>query len=129
LEAVTPGADLVATLREGFRAYLALVTADPLRDQALFELTLYALRTPDLRDSARYQYASYFSVAEHVLNEVARATGHEWRRPMPEMARILVTLTDGVSLAWLVDRDTDAAERVIDFAARALAALGRRANP
>ena len=42
------------------------------------------------------------------------------------MARILVTLTDGLTLGWLVDRDMAAAEGVIDFAADALASLAQK---
>ncbi len=34
-----------------------------------------------------------------------------------------MTLTDGVTIAWLVTRDDDAAERALDFAADTLAAL------
>jgi len=129
LDTLTPGADLITTLRDGFRAYLAVIAADPLREQAMMELTQYALRTPGLADLARRQYAAYYAAAEQVLVAVGEATGYEWRRPLPEMARILITLTDGISIAWLVDRDTEATERVLDFAARALAALGLRKEP
>lgn len=125
---LTPGADLITTLREGFRSYLAVIAADPLREQAMFELTLYALRTPILRTQAGHQYESFYAAAEQVLTAIGELTGYEWRRPMPEMARILITLTDGISLGWLVDHDTEATERVLDFAARALAALGRKAE-
>jgi hypothetical protein len=34
----------------------------------------------------------------------------------------------GISIAWLVDRDTDATRHVIDFAASALARLARRVD-
>lgn len=129
LATLTPGADLITTLRDGFRAYLAVVAADPLREQAMFELTQYALRTPELAGFAQRQYEAYYAAAAQVLAAVGEATGYEWRRPMPEMARILITLTDGISVGWLVDHDTAATERVLDFAARALAALGRQREP
>jgi hypothetical protein len=34
-----------------------------------------------------------------------------------------VTVTDGITLGWLADRDTEAARRIIDFAADALSTL------
>jgi hypothetical protein len=36
---------------------------------------------------------------------------------------MVVTFTDGITLAWLSDRDAAAARRVIEFAAASLAAL------
>jgi AcrR family transcriptional regulator len=128
LGTLSPDVDLLTTLSNGFRAYLAVVTADPQREQALFELTQYAMRTPGLEGVAERQYASYYAAAEHVLAAAAETTGYEWRLPLPEMARILVTFTDGISIGWLVDRDSQAAERVLDFAAHALAALGRKVD-
>jgi AcrR family transcriptional regulator len=126
LGALDPRADMVTIVRQGFRAYLAVIAADPEQEQALAELTQYALRTPNLTISARQVYESYYSAAEQLLVTVAEATGHEWTRPLGEMARIIVTLTDGLSVGWLVNRDTEASERVIDFAAQSVAALARR---
>ena len=48
---------------------------------------------------------------------------------MPDLARLLVTLTDGLTLAWLADRDDAAAERSIDHAADAISAFAREAVP
>jgi AcrR family transcriptional regulator len=129
LGVLEPGADLSTTLREAFHAYLAVIAADPPREQAMYELNHYALRTPGLGESARRQYASYYAAAEAVLTAIAEVTGHEWTRPMPQMARILITLTDGISLGWLVDHDTEAAEQVIDFAVGALVALAHPTGP
>jgi AcrR family transcriptional regulator len=120
---MTPGLDLPSAIRAGLRAFLGAVAGDPSREQAMLELVQYALRTPGLQDAARLQYASYYRAAIAVLTTVAEQTGHTWTRPIDEMARILITITDGLTMAWLVDRDTAAADRVIDFAAQALAAL------
>ena len=46
---------------------------------------------------------------------------------MPDLARLLVTITDGLTLAWLADRDDAAAERSIDHAADAISAFAREA--
>jgi hypothetical protein len=41
--------------------------------------------------------------------------------PVADLARLMVTLTDGITLAWLADRDDAAAERALDLAADAIA--------
>ena len=116
-------ADLRTTIRNGLKAFIDLVASDPLREQAMLELTQYALRTPELASSARMQYESYYRAAAGILGAVAEHLGVTWKRPIPQMARILITFTDGLTMAWLVDRDMAATESVIDFAADALAAL------
>jgi hypothetical protein len=55
----------------------------------------------------------------------AAAAGVIWTRPVTEVARLVVTITDGVTLAWLADRDEAAARRVIDFAADSIATLAQ----
>lgn len=129
LAALRPGADLVSTIRDGLDAFLDVVAADPQRELAMFELTHYALRAPGMADAARRQYRRYHATAVQVVAAVAELTGHRWLRPHDETARILVTLTDGLTLRYLVDRDRQAAAPVIDFAARALAALAVPADP
>jgi AcrR family transcriptional regulator len=115
--------DVRTTIRRGLKAFIDLVASDPLREQAMLELTQYALRNPELGPSARLQYASYYRAAATILEAAAQQLGIRWKRPIHEMARILITLTDGLTMGWLVDRDTFATERVIDFAADALASL------
>jgi hypothetical protein len=39
---------------------------------------------------------------------------------MPDLARLLVSFTDGITLAWLADRDDAAAARAIELAAAAI---------
>lgn len=123
--ALTPGADLHTTIRDGLRAYVQLVEADPLRELAMFELVQYALRTPELSPAARTQYDAYYRAGAGILEQVAEQTGVTWRHPIDQMARILITLTDGLTLGWLVDRDTPKTERVIEFATEALAAMAK----
>lgn len=120
---VQPGRDIRATLRGGMQAYLDYVTADPGHEQVMFELFHYALRAPGLESMAREQYEKYHqSVAEIVIGG-ATAAGITWRIPTIDVARLIVTFTDGITLAWLADRDDAAAGRALDFAADSLAAL------
>jgi len=108
---------------EGLGGYLEHLRARPEREQAMLELTQYAVRSrPDL---AREQYGTYQEIALATLELVAAETGCQWLVPAPTVARLLVYLTDGLTIGWLVDRDTDAARATIEAAARALSTLAR----
>ncbi len=117
------GSDIRHALRAGLGAYLDYVIADPGHEQVMQELVHYALRTPGLERLAAEQYDAYREGVTKVLVEGAAVSNSEWTLPVADVARLVVTITDGVTLAWLADRDTAAAERVLDFAADSLAAL------
>ncbi|MCP2322463.1 AcrR family transcriptional regulator [Hamadaea flava] len=117
------GHDLRETIQRGLQGFLDLVAADPAREQAMFELSLYALRTEELHEAAKAQYASYYKAAEGIVEAAAQLTGRTWSRPASEIAQIVVTLTDGLTLGWLVHRDRAATQPILDFAADAIAAL------
>ncbi len=118
-----PGSDIETSLREGMNAFLDYVISDPGHEQVMQELVQYALRTPDLEHLAREQYDSYRGAVSEILTEGAAAAHVTWTLPVAEVARLVVTVTDGVTLAWLADRDAAAARRVLDFAATSLARL------
>jgi AcrR family transcriptional regulator len=113
--------DLPGALRDALGGYLDLVRRDPGREQAMFELTQHAIRTPGMQDLPRAQYASYHDVARGLLEAGAARVGIRWIAPVDDLARLLVSLTDGITLAWLADRDDEAAERALDLAAVAIA--------
>lgn len=123
LDPATAPLELRAAIRSGLQHYLDGVRADPDREKAMFELTQWALRGPGFAPLARRQYDRYYALAERAAHDAAELTGSTWGRPVAEVARLLVTLTDGLTIAWLVTRDDAAAERAMDFAADALAAL------
>jgi AcrR family transcriptional regulator len=110
-------------VRAGLQHYFDGVRADPGREKAMLELTQWALREPGFEPLARRQYARYHEVAEQAARDAARLTGSVWLRPVDEVARILVSFTDGLTLGWLVTRDDAAAAAVMDVAADALATL------
>lgn len=114
-------ADVRGALRDALGGYLALVRRDPGLEQAMFELTQHALRTPGLDDLPAEQYASYRAVAVALLEAGGARLGIRWTVPVDDLARAIVALADGITLAWLADRDDAAAERVLDLAAEALA--------
>jgi len=116
-------------IRRALAAYLDHVRQAAGREQAMFELTQYALRSPELSDLPAEQYARYHALAAQVLSAAEAHLGIRWTIPVAELARLVVTVTDGVTLAWLADRDDAAAERTIDLAADALTAFAASGTP
>lgn len=118
--------DLRAILEDGLLRYLDHLASDPEHEQAMLELTQYALRSPERHPLAVAQYRRYAELAEQALATAAERAGAAWREPVADAAGVLVAFTDGITLTWLVHRD-DAAARA---AARAAAdALSRMADP
>jgi AcrR family transcriptional regulator len=115
--------DLLQRLRTGLRALWGSVTEHPDEQLVLYELTTYALRDPATVELARWQYESYYGQATEYLTFVAEREGIGWSLPMPTLARLLVTVIDGLSLNWLPDRDSAAALGVLDAFAAHLATL------
>jgi AcrR family transcriptional regulator len=121
-----PEGTLVEVLEAGIVRYFEHLKADPEHEQAMLELTQYALRSPDRHPQARAQYARYVELAERSLEVAAERTGSTWTVPIARVARVLVAFTDGLTLTWLVDRDDDASLAVANAAA---VALSRMAEP
>lgn len=123
---VVPGQGLREVLESGILRYFEHLRADPEHEQAMLELTQYALRSPDRHPLALAQYARYAELAERSLGLAADVADAAWRVPVAQVARVLVAFTDGLTLTWLVDRD-DAAARAVAHAAAD--ALSRMADP
>jgi AcrR family transcriptional regulator len=123
VSALRQDSDIRSAIRDGLQGYLEHVRADPGHEQVMFELMQYALRTDGLEGLAAEQYAMYHRSATGILEAGAESAGVAWSVPIGDVARRVVTITDGVTLAWLADRNDDAANRVLDIAADALAAL------
>ncbi|AYF97494.1 TetR/AcrR family transcriptional regulator [Protaetiibacter intestinalis] len=105
-------------------SYLELLIADPDRELALTELSLHGLRhDPAL---ARRQHELYFLEMEAVLGQLAERCGVRWSEPLPELARRLIVVTEGLTGTWLADRDTDAARAVIRSVASWVAGSAER---
>ena len=124
-ESLRFGSDLRTAVRDGLQAFFEVVVADPAREQTMFELMQYSLRTPELAGLPREQYSGYRFAVSGLLETAAADTGMRWLLPLDDVARMVVTLTDGITLAWLADRDTAAASRVIEFAATSIASLAQ----
>lgn len=123
LAAFEPGADIRTLVRSGLQAYFELLVAHPEREQALQELVQYSLRTPELAELPRAQYASYFRSARAVIEGAAELAGIRWTIPLDQVSRIVIAFVDGLTMAWLADRDDAAAAKLMDFAASTVALL------
>ncbi|HWN36187.1 MAG TPA: TetR/AcrR family transcriptional regulator [Pseudonocardia sp.] len=122
-DAQTDTGDLSADLRAGLRGMFAAVTEHPDEQLVLYELTTYALRDPETVELARWQYENYLRQATDYLGFVADRARIRWALPIPVLARLLVTVIDGLALNWLPDRDTDTACQVLDAFGAHLATL------
>lgn len=112
-DGVVPSEDLREMLQSAVDAYLGYLTAHPEQELVLLELNHYALRTPELAHLAARQYEMYFESAQHVLVLAAEVTGNRWTREVSAVARLAVSIMDGVTITWLADRETEQTRQVL----------------
>lgn len=125
-----PDADIRRSVRRGLSAFLDCVMADPGQERAVQELVHHALFTPGLEHLARARYRSYHRAVVELLVEAAHAAGVRWVQPVADVARFVVTVTDGLTLVWLADRDAVSAGRMIELAVDSISALAEpRSHP
>jgi AcrR family transcriptional regulator len=129
LRSMEGGTDLGTTLRSGLHGYLAHIEQNPGHELVLFELNHYALRTPDLRGLADEQYRLYYQAATDVLSAAAEQAGVRWRRELTTIARVVITVLDGATTTWLVDRDTEATRAALDSVVDLLVSLAEPISP
>lgn len=115
------GRDLDTVLRRGIEAYLALLEAEPSRELALLEVVTHGMRHDP--PAARRQWAVYRVAIVESLRYAAQIADVEWTRPVEEIGRWMQATLDGITLAWLTDRDSDAARRSARLLAGSVAAL------
>jgi DNA-binding transcriptional regulator YbjK len=115
-EAIRFSGDIRSTIRDGLQAFFDSIVAETADEQVLLELMLFAMRTPGLESLPQRQWAKYRDAAEQVLVAAAEGAGIQWTVPVETVGRMLVTITDGLTLAWLADRDLSSAARVMDLA-------------
>ena len=128
LAAIVPLGDVRATVRAAMQAYFELLKEHPEREQAMFELMHYSMRTAELGALPAVQHGSYRTAATALLEAAEPLLGISWGRPVDELSRVLVALTDGLTYAWLADRDDAAAERLMDFIADTFAGFAEPAH-
>ncbi len=112
--AMEPGSDITDALRQAAFGYLHHLEQDPGHELVLFELVHHALRTPGLRDLADEQYRRYDETATNILTAAAEIADVTWTLELPVLARLVVTMIDGLTTTWLVDHDSAKAGQVIE---------------
>jgi AcrR family transcriptional regulator len=105
--AASPGDDLRSYLSRAVEAYCTAVEAEPDKHRLTYELTTYAVRTPNLDDLGTWQYECYFAAAREFFLTAAETAGIDWTLSIDTLARMLIALNEGLTLAWLVDRRGD----------------------
>ena len=88
-----------------------------------FELALVALRRTALRSLVTAQYDKGRAFATTLLTTFAERRGITWSRPIEEISRYTATFLDGVSMAWVVDRDDERAAGQVQMMAEYLSSL------
>lgn len=109
------GGDLRAHLTRAADLFCAAIEQAPEQHLLQYELTTLAVREPEFADLGTWQYDSYRAESREFLERLAGATAITWTVPIDVLARMLLAQNDGITLAWLVDRDGDRARA--DFAA------------
>lgn len=121
--AIKPGGDLEESVRNAFLGFWQLVEATPESQLLTYELTSWALRNAETEPLAREQRASQLAGIEAILAEISVATGASFKVPAEQLARMTLAITDGVTLGWLVDRDTASAVQALEMFADQLLQL------
>jgi AcrR family transcriptional regulator len=121
--------DVAESLHVTLRFYWQTVEDDPGRESVLMALTQHALNDPGLAGVAQQQYAAYHRTGRETLEEIAAGCGVTWTLPVEQLARMFIVVTDGVTLAWLVDHDSAAALAALDAFAGRLATFAERTGP
>ena len=123
--AVDRRGSLAGAINRALLAYWELVEADPEAHQVLYEITTTALRTPGMADLAVAQYGHYYVGAEQAIVALGTVRGVHWDVAVPLLARQVVTILDGLTLQYLIDRDGTAARAVLRAFADDLARHGK----
>jgi AcrR family transcriptional regulator len=122
--AVSAHGTMAESVGRAFAVYWDTVEADPGLHQVLYEITTSVLRDPHAGEIARFQYSRYLDSVLGSIKEIGDLRGVTWDLPVEVLARQVVTVLDGLTLHYLVDRDSFAARAAlqafaVDFAGHA----------
>ena len=119
--ALTAGTDFETRALAVAHRFWDTLTSDRELQLVSFEILVLALRRTALRPLAAGQQDDQRDLAEQVLTEFAERDGITWDRPVAEVARFVATFLDGLTTAWLIDGDHEAAAAQLELLVRALA--------
>ncbi len=124
--AVSAAGTMAESVSRAFTVYWDAVEADPGMHQVLYEITTAVLRDPRAGDIARFQYRRYLDGVLQSLAQIADIRKITWDLPSEVLARQLVTVLDGLTLHYLVDRDSGAARSALESFAADFASHARQ---
>lgn len=126
--ALSASEDPRESLRAVLYGYLAHLEENAGEELLLLELNHYAQRTPALRDLAAEQYLGYYAGVREILAGMSESSELNWRLDAELLARLAVTITDGITTTWLADRDSVRTREVVDAFVDLLAQLAEPAR-
>lgn len=100
--------ETVVTLAE---ALWRTVLEQPASHQLLTELSMFALRTPHLKEALQSHYSEVLAVTTKLVEQAAERTGHRLGQPAETIARFFLAGFDGLTMQHLSLPDEEA-ERV-----------------
>ncbi|MGV8977911.1 MAG: TetR/AcrR family transcriptional regulator [Cellulomonas sp.] len=104
----TGATDLRSLLESAVMSYWDTIVANRGAQLLSYELTTASLRHPELGRVAMDQFEGAWSVIELFLQGVEQGAGIRWTVPHRQLARTIIAIADGFTLAWLVDGDLEA---------------------
>ncbi|SHI00774.1 TetR/AcrR family transcriptional regulator [Streptomyces sp. 3214.6] len=100
--------ETIVTLAE---ALWRTVLEQPASHQLLTELSMFALRTPHLKEALQSHYSEILAVTTKLVEQAAERTGHRLGQPAETIARFFLAGFDGLTMQHLSLPDEEA-ERV-----------------
>lgn len=113
-EVLSTSADPAELIPRVIEAYWSHVQASPEEHQLTYELTHHALRHPGEKSAAQAQYDQYRRAIEGFLDAVGTIGGLTWRSRTDVLSRLVLAILEGVTFQWLVDRDGEMAQHILD---------------
>lgn len=105
------------------RTAWGLVCGDLVTQRVEYELTLYALRTPEAAHLGRALRDYHLTAIEQIIRRTLERTGQMSHIPPRDLAHLIYCAIDGVLLDYLVDPDADQADRSLAHLAGAVLIL------
>lgn len=110
-QAIKESSDFETAARHAFETFWSVTQNAPGRQLLSYELAAWSIR--DDGEAARLLYRTYLDVIESFITQGLGIAGTDVFSSRT-LARMVLALTDGISLAWLVDRDDQATREVFD---------------
>lgn len=114
--------DLETALRQAMHAQLDLVRADPDRHEVVTAL-IRAARDDAGASTAAWERRQYLDEIERRLASWSEQGRVTWDVPLPDVAALVLSATDGVIQTWTLDHDDARAESSLALLARGLSTL------